>query len=64
MQTLSTGDDSTLGSYMKIAKFFGAKAEAYIQQKIDDSPNGEDEEVIAAESQVLYLFGNMLDETE
>ena len=61
MQSLSTGDPSTLGSYKQIAKFFGKKAEDFIQQKIEDSPNGENEEVIAAESQMLNLFGTMME---
>ena len=62
MKTLSTGEPSTLGSYKKIAKFFGKKAEDFIQQKIDDSTNGENEEVISNESQMMYLFGTMIDE--
>lgn len=61
MRKISTGEDSTLKTYLGIAKVFGAKAEDYIKQKIAKSPNGENEEVIADESQVLILFGSMME---
>lgn len=61
MKTISTGEPSTLGTYKKIAKLFGKKAEDYIQAKIDESEKGEDEEVIAHETQVLVLFGSLMD---
>ena len=61
MKILSTGDPSTLGTYKKIAVLFGDKAVKFIQDKIDESPNGEDEEVIAAESQVMFLLSSMMD---
>jgi len=57
---LLTGDPSTLGTYKKIATLFGDKAVKFIQSKIDASPNGEDEIVIADESQMLMLFASML----
>lgn len=61
MKTLSTGDVSTLGTYKKLAKIFGKKAEDFIQQKIEDSPNGENEEVIADESQMMILLSSMME---
>ena len=60
MQKLSTGDDSTLGSYKKLAVIFGEKAVDFIQRKIDESPNGENEEVIAHESQMIQLLATMI----
>ena len=62
MQILSTGDPSTLGTYKKLAQIFGSKAVEFIQKKIDESPNGENEEVIAAESQMLYLLASFVKE--
>lgn len=56
MRKLSTGQDSTLGSYLKLAPFIGPKAEAFIKEKIIESPNGENEEVIADEGQMMYLL--------
>ena len=60
MKKLSTGQPSTLGTYKQLAKIFGPKAEAFIQEKIDNSPNGEDEEVLAHESQMLALLESMM----
>jgi hypothetical protein len=62
---LSTGDDSTLGSYRKLAAiFFGenSRAVAFLDEKIAASPNGENEEVIADEGQMIYLLGTMYTE--
>lgn len=62
MMTLSTGMPSTLGSYKTLCKiFFGEDSAQYqfIESKIIQSPNGEDEEVIADESQMLYLLSTM-----
>lgn len=62
MQKLSTGDDATLGNYRKLsAAVFGeeSKAVEYLDAKIKESPHGEDEEVIAAESQMIYLLGSI-----
>jgi len=56
---LSTGDKSTLGSYLKLCKqYFGpaSKATACIQNKIDKSPGGEDEVVLADESQMVGML--------
>lgn len=62
MNTLSIGLPSTLGSYRTLCKaFFGenSRQTQFIDQKITESPNGPDEEVIAAESQMLYLLVNL-----
>jgi hypothetical protein len=59
MRKLSTGDDSTLGSYRKLAVLaFGEHSNAVdlLDRKIDKSPNGEQEEVLADESQMFYLL--------
>ena len=60
MLKLSTGDDSTLGNYKKLAGFFGDKAVAFIQDRIDKSPKGENEEVIADESQMIFLLASLM----
>lgn len=59
MRTISTGQPSTLETYRTIATFFGEDALAFIDKQIADSPNGEKEEVVADESQVLYLLANI-----
>ena len=62
MNTLSTGMPSTLGSYLKLCNLvFGADSPQtkFIQKKIDESPNKENEEVIVEENQMIYLLGNM-----
>lgn len=59
MTKLSTGADSTLGEYRKLAVAFigaGSKAVAFIDQKIKDSPNGEKEEVLADEGQMVHVL--------
>ncbi len=59
MQKLSTGDDATLGNYRKLAAvFFGEESRAveFLDAKIAESPNGKNEEVLADESQMLYLL--------
>lgn len=59
MQKLSTGDDSTLGNYRRLVGiFFGedSKAATFLDNKIKESPNGENEEVLTAESQMMQLF--------
>ena len=60
MKMLSTGQSSTLGTYKKLAAIFGDKAVKFIQDKIDKSPQGEKEEVIADETQMLQLLGSMM----
>lgn len=62
MRKLSTGADSTLGEYLKLTNvFFGptSKATELIANKIKESPNGESEEVIADEGQMLFLLTQM-----
>ena len=65
MKLLSTGDKSTLGNYKKLSiLFFGADSEqvAFLNKKISESPHGEDEEVIADESQMLFLLSSLIKE--
>lgn len=66
MIKLSTGQDSTLGNYLKLCDaFFGhlsAQSE-FIKDKIASSPNGPDEEVVAEESQMMYLLFNINEES-
>ena len=62
MNMLSVGLPSTLGSYLKLCDtFFGkeSKQSKFIQAKIDESPNGDKEEVIQDEGQMVYLLGNL-----
>ena len=62
MTTLSTGMPSTLGSYLTLCNmFFGEDSvqAKFIMQKIASNPNGADEEVIAEESQMMYLLFNL-----
>ena len=60
MQKMSTGEDATLGNYRKMAKiFFGEDSGAvkFLDEKIAEQ--GEDEEVIADESQMVGLLYNL-----
>jgi len=62
MMKLSTGQDSTLGTYLGLAAaVFGESSHQvrFIKQKIAESPRGADEEVITDERQMLYLLVNM-----
>ena len=62
MIKLSTGADSTLGNYRDLsAAFFGEDSPQvkFFDDKIAVSTAGRDQEVIAAESQVLMLLWNM-----
>lgn len=59
---LSIGMPSTVGSYLKITKiFFGEESTQYqyIKELGDKSPNGENEEIIADEWQMMYLLANL-----
>lgn len=59
---LSTGQDSTLGSYLKLCQlFFGDESvqAKFIREKIATNPNGADEEVIVDEHQMMYLLVNL-----
>lgn len=60
MTKLSTGDNATLGNYLKLAILvFGKKSKAvkFLEEKI--SKQGENEGVIAPESQMIYLLGQL-----
>jgi hypothetical protein len=62
MTTLSIGLPSTLGSYLKLCDSVfgkGSPQSIFIQDKIYESPNGTQEQVIADESQMLYLLVNL-----
>lgn len=61
--TISTGEPSTLKTYRKIALTLSmgdksSKAVKFFDEKIAEQ--GEDEVVIQAESQVMYLIAKML----
>lgn len=64
MKMLSDGSPSTLKTYRAIALTLSgdknSKAVKFFDQKIAESPNGEDEVVLQHETQVLYLIGTML----
>ncbi len=60
MIKLSTGVDATLGNYLKLATVvFGkeSKAVKFLEEKI--SKDRENDEVIAPESQMVYLLGQI-----
>lgn len=59
MNKISTGEDSTLATYLKIAKDLGPEADEFIQKKIEGSPNGENEEVIIDERQMLTSLSSI-----
>lgn len=62
MMKLSTGQDSTLATYLKLCDVvFGTDSvqSKFILEKITTSPNGANEEVIADESQMMYLLVNL-----
>jgi hypothetical protein len=59
MNQLSTGHDSTLKSYRELSvAIFGKDSGAvqYIDDLIAKSPDGENEEVLADEGQMIYLL--------
>lgn len=66
MKTLSDGSPSTLGNWYKLcAAVFGAESSPtkFIEKKMRDQ--GEDQEVIADEGQLLMVLGKMfVDEQE
>ncbi len=60
MKKLSTGQDSTLKNYKQLAlAFFGQDSSAvkFLNEKIDKQ--GEDEEVLAVEGQMIALLGQL-----
>ena len=59
MQKLSTGHDATLGNYRKMAVAFWGEASGavkFLDAKITESPNGEAEEVLADETQMIQVL--------
>lgn len=57
---ISTGEPSTLETYLKIAKVvFGDKAEKWVQDKIKTAKNHENEVVIADEGQVMMMLARV-----
>jgi len=62
MNNLSVGLPSTLGSYLKLTVLvFGPESPAvtYLKEQIAEAPAGEEEEVLAAESQMLYVISEI-----
>jgi len=62
MRKLSTGDDLTLKSFRKLTVLvFGSESQAvvYLDKKIVESPNGENEEVLTDERQMIQLLHSM-----
>ena len=59
-----TGETSTLKNYRKIALLLcgdkNGEVVKFFDEKIKESPNGEDEEVIADERQMMYLILKMI----
>ena len=64
MDTISTGEPNTLGTYRKIALALSgsedSKVVQFFDEKIANNPNGENEKVIADERQMIYLIVTML----
>jgi hypothetical protein len=57
MSKLSTGHEATLGGYRKLtASIFGGESAAVVWLDEKISAQGEDEPVLAAESQMVYLL--------
>ena len=64
---ISTGEPSTLGTYRNIAKCFVGMDESrkvikFFDDKIANSPNGENEIVLADETQMLQLINQLVKE--
>ena len=65
MRKISTGDDSTLGTYRKLALLVGGEgslAVKFLDKKIAEQ--GADQEVIAAEDQMIKLILDLQAEEE
>lgn len=65
MRTDETGSQcpGTLGEYLDLCKSIGGpecRAVAFLNKKIEESPNGRDEEVIAPDSQMRMVLMPML----
>jgi hypothetical protein len=60
MKKLSTGDDSTLGNYLKLSNvFFGENSEASLFLKTKINEQSENSEVIQDEGQMIYLLQSL-----
>ena len=62
MRKISTGADATLGNYHDLCVMvFGARSKqaGFFQRKISESTVGRDDEVLADESQVMYMLTSM-----
>jgi hypothetical protein len=53
------GVEVTLKDYRKIAVLLFPNAVDFLDKKIAEAQQGEDEEVLAAESQMLYLLNSI-----
>lgn len=67
MNKISDGSYSSLGTYRKIALALSgnnieSKAVKFFDDYIAKAPNGENEEVIQDETQMLYLIATLLKE--
>ena len=63
MRKISTGEPSTLRTYISISKFLGREtAVKFLEEKAKLSPKGLDEEVITPESQMINLIVTMKEE--
>lgn len=66
MKYISTGQPSTLKTYREITYILGGfkenAATRFLDKKIAKCSNGENEEVIANESQMIYMLMNMIKE--
>ena len=64
MRTISSGEPATLGTYRKIALVLSGSENSevvkFFDKKIEESPNGENEEVLADETQMMFLIITML----
>lgn len=62
MKHISTGQPSTLGTYRMLAVLYGPKAVAHMDKLIAEAPNGDQEEVIADETQMMHLLARLTTE--
>lgn len=64
MRTISTGEPATLETYRKIALALSgseeSKAVKFFDEKIANAINGKNAEVIAYETQMMYLIMSMI----
>lgn len=66
MRKISTGEPSNLKTYRNIAIIISGgedtKAVKFLDKRIAESPRGENEEVLADESQMIYLIMKLTQE--